>query len=102
MHGVVIGVYLATIGTGFFLASALVAVVSKLSHSRWYPADINQGSLENYFFLLVCLMLANFALFVATSVRYRYTGCHSYNEHYREIGDVDQRRREQRRLIFRR
>ena len=72
IHGVIIGIYLATIGAGFFLASALVAVVSNLSHFDWYPQDINQGSLENFFFLLSGLMVANFVVFLAVSVRYRY------------------------------
>ena len=93
VHGVVIGVYLAMIGAGFFLASALVAVVSKLSRSQWYPVDPDKGSLEKYFFLLVGLMLANFLVFVAISIRYRYNSCVSPRDRSRRSGVSGRRRR---------
>ena len=102
VHGVVIGVYLAMIGAGFFLASALVAVVSKLSHSQWYPVDINHGSLEKYFSLLVGLMLANFLVFLAVSVRYGYTSFPSRTIQSDRPGNTQlERRRRHRTLSWR-
>ena len=66
------GLNLAMAGFGFFLASALAPVVENLSDSRWYPKDLNNGTLEYYMFLLAGLMLLNAAVFLLLAVRYRY------------------------------
>ena len=66
------GLNLAMAGFGFFLASALAPVVENLSDSRWYPKDLNNGTLEYYMFLLAGLMLLNAAVFLLLAVSYRY------------------------------
>ena len=54
------------------MAVLLASIVKKASDSKWYPDDLNDGTLEDYMFLLAGLMLVNAALFLFLAVRYRY------------------------------
>ena len=72
LRGVVMGLFLAMVGLGFYVASALAAIVKHATHGTWYPDDLNHGSLENYLFLLAGLMLVNTAVFLWLAVKYRY------------------------------
>ena len=54
------------------MAGLLASIVKKASHSKWYPNDLNDGTLEDYMFLLAGLMLINVAVFLFLAVRYRY------------------------------
>ena len=74
LRGVVMGVYLAMIGLGYYVASALASIVKHASDGKWYPDNLNRGSLEYYLFLLAALMMLNAALFLWFAVRYRYAG----------------------------
>lgn len=68
LHGLIMGVCLATIGLGYYLASALAAIVTSASNT-WYPTDnINGGHLEYYLFLMSGLMMLNFFIFAAISI----------------------------------
>ena len=66
------GVCWAMIGLGYYVASLLVSIVKHDSHNKWYPDDLNNGTLEYYMFLLAGLMLINLAVFLYLAVRYRY------------------------------
>lgn len=66
------GLDLATIGIGFYLAGALAAIARKASSGSWYPQDLNDGKLENYFFFLAGVMFLNFLVFVFLARRYKY------------------------------
>ena len=72
LRGVVMGVCLAMIGLGYYVAGLLASIVKNASHSKWYPDDLNDGTLEDYMFLLAGLMLINAAVFLFLAVRYRY------------------------------
>ena len=72
LRGVVMGLNLAMISSGFFLASVLASIVEKASDRQWYPKNLNNGKLECYMFLLAGLMLLNAAVFLLLAVRYRY------------------------------
>ncbi|XP_074619072.1 solute carrier family 15 member 4-like [Acropora palmata] len=72
LRGVIMGLNLATIGIGFYVAGALAAIVRKATHGTWYPQDLNNGKLENYFFFLAAIMLLNFVAFVFLAQRYKY------------------------------
>ncbi|XP_074619064.1 solute carrier family 15 member 4-like isoform X2 [Acropora palmata] len=72
LRGVVMGLNLAMIGLGYFLASALASIVKKASDGQWYPENLNKGTLEYYMFLLAGLMLLNAAVFLLLAVSYRY------------------------------
>ena len=66
------GLDLATIGIGFYVAGALAAIAKKASDGAWYPQDLNDGKLENYFFFLAAVMFLNFLVFVFLARRYKY------------------------------
>lgn len=66
------GLDLATIGIGFYVAGALVAIAKKATDGAWYPQDLNDGKLENYFFFLAVVMFLNFLVFVFLARRYKY------------------------------
>ena len=72
LRGVVMGLCLAMIGLGYFVASALAAILKHATDGTWYPDDLNHGSLENYLFLLAGLMIVNTAVFVWLAIKYRY------------------------------
>ena len=72
LRGVVMGVCLAMIGLGYYVAGLLASIVKNASRSKWYPDDLNDGTLEDYMFLLAGLMLINAAVFLFLAVRYRY------------------------------
>ena len=62
--------FLAMIGLGYYIASALVSIVKRASNGHWYPDNLNNGSLEYYMFLLAGLMMVNAAVFLLLAVRY--------------------------------
>lgn len=66
------GLNLATIGIGFYVAGALAAIAKKASGDTWYPQDLNDGKLENYFFFLAAVMFLNFLVFVFIAKKYKY------------------------------
>ena len=66
------GVCLAMIGFGYYVASLLAYIVKYASDSKWYPEDLNDGNVEYYMFLLAGLMLVDAAVFLFVAVRYRY------------------------------
>lgn len=66
------GLCLAMIGLGYYVASALASIVKHASDGKWYPDNLNEGSLECYMFLLTGLMLVNTVVFVLLAVKYRY------------------------------
>lgn len=72
LRGVIMGLNLATIGIGFYVAGALAAIVRKATDGSWYPQDLNAGKLENYFFFLAVVMFLNFLVFVYLARRYKY------------------------------
>eukprot|EP00955_Chlamydomonas_euryale_P013729 148078-Chlamydomonas_euryale.AAC.1 len=43
-----------------------------LTGSAWLPKDLNQGRLDLFFLLMMVLMVANTAAFVAVAINYQY------------------------------
>ena len=66
------GLCLAMIGLGYYVASALASIVKHASNGDWYPEDLNKGFMEYYMFLLAGLMLVNAVVFLLIAVKYRY------------------------------
>ena len=54
------------------MAGALAAIVRKATNGSWYPQDLNDGKLENYFFFLAVVMFLNFLVFVHLARKYKY------------------------------
>ena len=69
------GAFLVTTGLGSYAASLLAIIVRSASHEKWYPSEnLNNGSLEYFFFLLAGLMLVNFLVFLLVARSYKYKG----------------------------
>ena len=66
------GVFMSMTGFGMYLAAALPSIVKHASHGQWYPADLNNGSLEYFMFFLAGLMLVNTTVFICIAAKYRY------------------------------
>ena len=67
------GVLMLTNCLGSYTASLLVIIVRSASHGKWYPSEnLNNGSLECFFFLLAGIMLVNFLAFLLVARSYKY------------------------------
>ena len=73
LQGLVMGAFLVTSALGSYVASLLVIIVRAASNNDWYPSeDLNQGHMENFYFLLAGLMLINFCVFLYIASSYKY------------------------------
>mmetsp|Transcript_42146 Transcript_42146/g.126167 ORF Transcript_42146/g.126167 Transcript_42146/m.126167 type:complete len:627 (+) Transcript_42146:727-2607(+) len=54
------------------LLTYLVTVVTEHMGHQWLPKDLNQGRLDLFFLLMMVLMVANTAAFVAVAINYQY------------------------------
>ena len=93
LRGVVMGLCLATLGLGYYVAGLLASIVKKASDSKWYPDDLNDGTLEYYMFLLAGLMLINVAVFLFLAVKYQYVDHAHHNTPVTESHDDRERSR---------
>jgi len=91
LRGVVMGLCLAMIGLGYYVAGLLASIVKNASDSKWYPDDLNDGTLEDYMFLLAGLMLINAAVFLFLAVRYQYADHGHHNTPATESHDDRER-----------
>ena len=70
------GLFLSTLSLGFFLSSALVTVVHKVTgehrHGAWLADDLNEGRLYNFYWLLAALCLVNFGVYLVAAKWYTY------------------------------
>ncbi|KAF3783533.1 NRT1-PTR FAMILY 4-6 protein [Nymphaea thermarum] len=70
------GLFLTTLSLGFFVSSALVAIVAKITSgdgtSGWIPDDLSKGKLYNFYWLLAALSVLNLALYLFSAKGYVY------------------------------
>ncbi|XP_042468128.1 protein NRT1/ PTR FAMILY 6.3-like [Zingiber officinale] len=70
------GLFLSTLSLGFFVSSALVAVVHMLtgssSRGAWLADDLNQGKLYNFYWLLAVLCGLNLGVYLLAARGYVY------------------------------
>ncbi|KAG6526528.1 hypothetical protein ZIOFF_016518 [Zingiber officinale] len=70
------GLFLSTLSMGFFVSSALVAVVHKVTgtggHGAWLANSLNQGKLNNFYWLLAVLSGVNLAAYLLAAKGYIY------------------------------
>lgn len=66
------GLFLSAISMGFFVSSLLVSVVDAVTDNGWLRSNLNEGSLDNFYWLLSILGVLNFLLFLAFSTRHQY------------------------------
>ncbi|RWV78230.1 hypothetical protein GW17_00060832 [Ensete ventricosum] len=67
------GLFLSTLSLGFFLSSALVTIVHKVTgqsgKGAWLPDDLNKGKLYDFYWLLAALSTLNLVVFAAAAAR---------------------------------
>ncbi|KAL9231117.1 hypothetical protein vseg_006379 [Gypsophila vaccaria] len=67
------GLFLSTLSLGFFVSSILVTIVHKFTVKRpWIADNLNQGRLENFYWLLAVLSILNFFVYLVFAKWYRY------------------------------
>uniref|UniRef100_A0A0E0I7C7 Uncharacterized protein n=1 Tax=Oryza nivara TaxID=4536 RepID=A0A0E0I7C7_ORYNI len=68
------GLFLSTLSLGFFVSSALVAAVHKLTGDRhpWLADDLNKGQLHKFYWLLAGVCLANLLVYLVAARWYKY------------------------------
>ncbi|KAJ1267337.1 hypothetical protein BS78_07G048000 [Paspalum vaginatum] len=68
------GLFLSTLSLGFFVSSALVTGVHKLTGDRhpWIADDLNKGRLDNFYWLLAAVCLANLLVYLVAARWYKY------------------------------
>uniref|UniRef100_A0A0E0GFK5 Uncharacterized protein n=1 Tax=Oryza nivara TaxID=4536 RepID=A0A0E0GFK5_ORYNI len=66
------GLFLSTLSLGFFFSTALVTVVHKVtaeSRRPWLADNLDEGRLDNFYWLLGGISVVNLAVFVAAAAR---------------------------------
>ncbi|XP_042475525.1 protein NRT1/ PTR FAMILY 2.7-like [Macadamia integrifolia] len=58
------------IGIGFYLTTALIDLVRRVT--AWLPDNINQGRIDNVFWMMVVIGMANFGYYLMCARRYEY------------------------------
>ncbi|KAG2576807.1 protein NRT1/ PTR FAMILY 6.3-like [Panicum virgatum] len=68
------GLFLSTLSLGFFVSSALVAAVHRVTGDRhpWIADDLNKGRLDNFYWLLAVICLANMFVYLVAARWYKY------------------------------
>lgn len=68
------GLFLSTLSLGFFVSSALVAAVHRVTGDRhpWIANDLNKGRLDNFYWLLAVICLANLFVYLFAARWYKY------------------------------
>ncbi|WOK95375.1 protein NRT1/ PTR FAMILY 6.3-like [Canna indica] len=69
------GLFLSTLSLGFFVSSAVVAVVDKVTgtgNGAWLADNLNRGKLYNFYWLLAALCIANFLVYLLAARWYKY------------------------------
>ncbi|KDP30797.1 hypothetical protein JCGZ_13740 [Jatropha curcas] len=66
------GFFLSTLSVGFFFSSLLVSIVDKATRKNWLKSNLNQGKLNNFYWLLAVLGVLNFFVFLAIAMKHQY------------------------------
>ncbi|TVU42814.1 hypothetical protein EJB05_09242 [Eragrostis curvula] len=68
------GLFLSTLSLGFFVSSALVAAVHKVTGDTkpWIADDLNKGRLDYFYWLLAAICLANMLVYFVAARWYKY------------------------------
>ncbi|KAK3021743.1 hypothetical protein RJ639_045686 [Escallonia herrerae] len=74
------GLFLSTMAMGYFLSSLLVSLVDKATNRSWLRSNLNNGKLENFYWMFAVLGVLNFLVFLAFAMRHRYK-VQQYNGH---------------------
>ncbi|KAI3887594.1 hypothetical protein MKW92_020282 [Papaver armeniacum] len=73
------------VAIGYYLSTALIGLVRRVT--KWLPDDINQGRLDNVFWLLVVIGVVNFGYYLTCSGMYKYKSIMDDDEKCAEVHD---------------
>ncbi|MBA0857204.1 hypothetical protein Goshw_008962 [Gossypium schwendimanii] len=80
MRSLGIAFYLSVIGAANFLSSMLITLVDHVTEKggkSWFGKDLNSSRLDNFYWLLAIMTMANLLLFVFVAKRYSYKNVQS-------------------------
>ncbi|XP_074365561.1 protein NRT1/ PTR FAMILY 6.4 [Apium graveolens] len=66
------GLFLSTLAMGFFVSSLLVTLVVAATGKSWLRNNLNQGKLENFYWMLAVLGVLNFLVFLVFARKHQY------------------------------
>lgn len=66
------GLFLSTLSMGFFMSSLLVSIVHKVTNGSWLKSNLNNGRLEDFYWMLAVLGVLNYLVFLVFSCRHQY------------------------------
>ncbi|KAK9133220.1 hypothetical protein Scep_012748 [Stephania cephalantha] len=66
------GLFLSTLAMGFFLSSLLVTIVEMVTHRGWIRNNLNNGRLDDFYWLLAVLGVFNFLAFLWFASKHQY------------------------------
>ncbi|KAI3942274.1 hypothetical protein MKW92_010306 [Papaver armeniacum] len=69
----------------YYLSTALIGLVRRVT--KWLPDDINEGILDNVFWLLVVIGVVNFGYYLTFSGMYKYKSIMDDDEKCAEVHD---------------
>ncbi|CAA2980656.1 NRT1 PTR FAMILY -like [Olea europaea subsp. europaea] len=72
------GLFLSTLSMGYFVSSLLVSLVDKATKGTWLRSNLNNGKLENFYWMLAVLGVINFLVFLAFAMSHHYK-VHNYD-----------------------
>nr|KAJ0204379.1 hypothetical protein LSAT_V11C500273440 [Lactuca sativa] len=83
------GLFQTTLAMGFFVSSLLVSLTNMATHERWLKNNLDQGELNNFYWMLAILGVFNFFGFLILASRHQYKSQHYENEiETRRIDDI--------------
>ncbi|XVE96948.1 hypothetical protein REPUB_Repub02eG0268200 [Reevesia pubescens] len=80
MRSLGIAFYLSVIGAANFLSSLLITLVDHVTEKggkSWFGKDLNSSRLDNFFWLLAIITMANLCVYVFLAKRYSYKNVQS-------------------------
>ncbi|KAK8553759.1 hypothetical protein V6N13_072697 [Hibiscus sabdariffa] len=80
MRSLGIAFYLSVIGAANFLSSLLITLVDHVTEKEgksWFGKDLNSSRLDNFYWLLAIMTMANLLVFVVVAKRYTYKNVQS-------------------------
>ncbi|GMH12035.1 hypothetical protein Nepgr_013876 [Nepenthes gracilis] len=82
------GLFLSTLSMGFFVSSVLVSLVGDVTKGSWLKSNLNEGKLENFYWMLAVLGVLNFFIFLALAMKHEYK-VHQYASQCKNVGELE-------------
>ncbi|PIA28753.1 hypothetical protein AQUCO_06700043v1 [Aquilegia coerulea] len=66
------------VAAGFYLSTALIDLIQKVT--GWLPDNINEGRIDNVFWVLVVIGVINLGYYITCAMLYRYKNVENAEE----------------------